>query len=134
MDDYSDIISLPHYQSQTRKHMSLHDRAAQFAPFAALTGFDGQISETARRTDSRPAVSSEDAEDINAAINFLIERISEKPFAKITYFVPDLYKKGGSISEKSGNVRKIDTVMREIIFTDKTVINIDDVLTLTTSH
>jgi hypothetical protein len=128
MDDYSDIIKLPHHQSQTRKHMSLHDRAAQFAPFAALTGFDGQISETARLTDSRPAVSREEAEDINTALNLLMEGISEKPFAKITYFVPDPYKKGGSIQEKTGNIRRIDTVLREIIFTDKTVISIDEVL------
>lgn len=130
MDNYNDIINLPHYQSARRTHMPLLERAAQFAPFAALTGFEAQIAETARLTDSRPTVSSEQARRINDNLNIIIETVSKRPHVFLTYFVPDDKKQGGALIDKEGDVRRVDTVARKVIFTDKTVIAIDDIFAL----
>lgn len=113
--NYQDIINLPHHQSAGRAHMSLHDRAAQFAPFAALRGYDDEISETARLTDRQLELNDEHIESINQQIHLIIENIKSVPMAKITYFVPDDKKEGGKYITIEANIRRIDEVQKQII-------------------
>ena len=126
---YNDIINLPHPQPARRARMPILERAAQFAPFAALTGFDGQIAETARLTDSRPVVSAEQARQINDTLNILIKTAAH-PRVALTCFMPDGAKPGGALIDFEGEVRRVDAVLREVIFTDKTAIAIDDIFAL----
>ena len=113
--NYQDIINLPHHQSATRAHMSLHDRAAQFAPFAALRGYDEEISETARLTDTQLTLNDEQIAAINRQLNLMIENIKSTPKAKITYFIPDERKEGGEYKTVEANIRRIDEVQKQII-------------------
>ncbi|MBQ5995874.1 MAG: hypothetical protein IJL63_08470 [Clostridia bacterium] len=124
-DDYSDIINVNYQGSSRRKHMSMHDRAAQFAPFAALTGYDASIDEAARLTDSEAARSEQEMFMLNEKMHILSEHISEKPEAEFTCFVPDKRKSGGSYDVFKGNVRRIDEIQRLIILTDGTQISLD---------
>ena len=127
MSEYDDIINLPHHQSTKHKQMSNYQRAAQFAPFAALTGYDAEIDETARLTDKKLELSDEQESYLNEQIQLLIERISEKPQSQITYFVPNERKSGGEYVTVTGNVRRVDDYNREIVFTDGLTVKIDDV-------
>ena len=130
MEKYKDIINLPHKQSSKRPHMSLLDRAAQFAPFAALVGYDDTIKETGRLTDERIEMSEEKLAVLNARYQILVDHLGEEPEVAITYFVPDIYKTGGTYIEKAGIVKKLDTYERMITMVDGTRILMDDVLTL----
>ena len=125
--EYGDIIDMPHHQSDKRQHMSLHDRAAQFAPFAALRGYDDEIVETARTTDARMELSAEEIEELNDKLNNLIADIKQKPMVSITYFKPDDKKSGGAYTTVKGNLRRIDDVEKVLIFTDEKKIKINDV-------
>ena len=127
MNEYDDIINLPHHQSKKHNHMSNYQRAAQFAPFAALTGYDAAIDETARLTDKKLELSEEQQEYLNQQIQLLIERISEKPTVEIIYFVPDERKSGGEYVTVTGDVRRVDDYNREIVFTNGLTVKIDDV-------
>lgn len=127
MNEYDDIIYLPHHQSSKRPHMSSHQRAAQFAPFAALTGHDAAIDETARLTDQKLELSDEQADHLNAQIQWIIENINDKPQVEITYFVPDNHKSGGEYVTVTGCVRRFDDSNREIVFVDGMTVAIDDV-------
>ena len=127
MSEYDDIINLPHHQSTKHKQMSNHQRAAQFAPFAALTGYDVAIDETARFTDEKLELSEEQQDYLNEQIQLLIEQISEKPQSQITYFVHDERKSGGENVTITGNVRRVDDYNREIVFADGLTVKIDDV-------
>lgn len=127
-DEYGDIIDLPHHQSDKRPHMSLHDRAAQFAPFAALRGYDDEIEETARLTDKRQEMSPEDIDLLNTRLGIIIENIKSKPEATITYFIADKKKDGGEYKTVTGSVRRLDEIKRTIQFTDGSTVLIDDIL------
>ena len=96
---YDDIINLPHHVSPTRQRMSMHDRAAQFAPFAALVGYDDAVAETARLTESRPELDEQEQRIINEKLAYIAEHINEHPEVCIKYFVPDERKSGGAIVE-----------------------------------
>lgn len=124
---YDDIINLPHHVSETRPRMSLYDRAAQFSPFAALTGYEAVIRETARLTESRPEPSEGEAERINAGLSALSLHIGEQPWAEITYFLPDGKKSGGALVRVSGRVKRVDEYERAVVLTDGTDIPIDDI-------
>ena len=87
--EYADIIDMPHHQSDQRAHMSLHDRAAHFAPFAAFRGYDEEIAETARLTDERQELSNEDIAILNERLHIIKDNIKSKPEVSSTYFVPD---------------------------------------------
>lgn len=126
-NDYNDIIHLPHHRSKKYAHMSLHDRAAQFAPFAALKGYDGEIDESARRTEKRITLSEEQAFMLNERTRILLEHIHELPEICITYFVPDTKKAGGAYYEKAGALRRIDEVQRIFYFTDGMEIEVDNI-------
>lgn len=128
MKDYSKIINLPHHQSATRKRMSNYDRAAQFAPFAALTGHDEAIKETARLTDDYMEMGEDRLGELSAKIQLLIDKLSEQPEITVVYFVPDERKSGGSYDEKTGIVRIIDEYERKLVFYDGDKILIDRVM------
>lgn len=127
MKDYSKIINLPHHQSATRKRMSNYDRAAQFAPFAALTGHDEAIKETARLTDDYMEMGEDRLGELSAKIQLLIDKLSEQPEITVVYFIPDERKSGGSYAEKTGIVRIIDEYERKLVFYDGDKILIDRV-------
>ena len=127
MNKYQAIINLPHYQSATRKRMSNYDRAAQFAPFAALTGHDEAIKETARLTDDYMEMGEDRLGELSAKIQLLIDKLSEQPEITVVYFIPDVRKSGGSYAEKTGIVRIIDEYERKLVFYDGDKILIDRV-------
>lgn len=128
MSKYNNIINLPHHQSATRKRMSNYDRAAQFAPFAALTGHDEAIKETARLTDDCFELGEDKLNDLSAKIQFLADKLPEQPEITVTYFLPDERKSGGSYVDKTGVVRLIDEYERKLIFYDGDRIEIDRVI------
>ena len=115
---YADIFDLPHHQSATRKHMSRYDRAAQFAPFAALTGYDDMIVEEARFTDSEIELSENETAIINDTVNELQSRIEngDHPTVTVTYFKPDEYKMGGSYETMTSILKKVDPIEKKLIF------------------
>lgn len=119
MNNYDDIINLPHYESKTRKRMSLEARSAQFAPFAALTGYDDKVKETARRTDKKLELSDEEYNVINSKLQIIKEHIKEQPEIVFTIFIKDKLKDGGKYEDIKGNVRRIDEIKEEIILVDK---------------
>ena len=121
---YDDIINLPHHVSKTRPRMSLYDRAAQFASFAALTGHEDAIEETARRTDDMVEMDEYAMDDIDNELRYIRENINIMPEVCIRYFRPDSKKSGGSYLEHRGNVKKIDENSHRLIFTDGTGIDI----------
>ncbi len=126
--DYDDIINLPHHQSDRRPHMSLYDRAAQFAPFSALTGHDDAIKETARLTDRKIELDDYDKMLLDNKMTFILNHIYEQPEITVTYFIPDTNKEGGMYLDFTGNIKKFDSVQRKVCFTDKTEILIDDII------
>lgn len=115
---YADIIHLPHHKAPNRPHMSLYDRAAQFSPFAALTGFDGVIAETARLTDRKVELSESEKILLDQKLTLIDDVIQDKHYPEISvvYFVPDYLKKGGEYEAYTGQVRKIDPIERTVVF------------------
>ena len=105
---YDDILNLPHPTSKNHPRMSLHDRAAQFSPFAALTGHEAAIKETARLTDDKQILSEDVIEKINGQLKIIAENIGAEQEITVTYFVPDSQKSGGAYVDCAGTVRKID--------------------------
>ena len=129
MDDrYNDIIKFPHHQSKKRPHMSLYDRAAQFAPFSALTGHDDAIKETARLTDRKIELDDYDKMLLDNKMTFILNHIYEQPEITVTYFIPDTNKEGGMYLDFIGNIKRYDSVERKMCFTDKTEIFVDDII------
>ena len=122
---YADIIDLPHHQSETRPKMSNYDRAAQFSPFAALTGHTESIKETARLTDEYSEPSEEMKAIMNEKILFLMEQLENQPEITITFFKPDEKKQGGAYITITGVVKKIKTYERQIQMTTGDLIPID---------
>ncbi len=130
MDDYRDILDRPRPLS---KHtpMSRQARAAQFAPFAALTGYEAAIKEEARLTDSRIERSDEQNDTLNRTLAALADSISDTPAITVTYFVADDKKDGGSYATVCGNLRRIDSLSAQLIFTDKRTVPLADILEIT---
>ena len=126
--DYSDIIHLPHHVSKTHPQMSMHDRAAQFSPFAALTGYDSAISETARLTKEKILLNEDMQELLDIKFQRLLEHLSEKPLISITFFCPD--KRGGSYVSVSGTVKKLDLFQRILTLEDGMQIFLDDIVSI----
>lgn len=127
---YDAILELPHHVSKTHRQMSRQDRAAQFAPFAALSGYDSAIRETARLTDDRIELGEELLLELNTRLQMLSERIQEAPIVSITYFTPDKQKSGGAYLTASGVVRRINDFDRTILLDDGTRIKIDDIVNI----
>ena len=127
---YDEILSLPHHVSKTRPQMPMSDRAAQFAPFAALTGYDSAIKETRRLTDERIELDEEALTALNMRYQFLMDALNEEPKVEITYFKPDERKAGGEYVSVIGAVKKVDDFERLITMQDGTKIPMDDVLSI----
>ncbi len=125
---YDDIINLPHHVSKTRPQMPMSDRAAQFAPFAALTGYDSAIKETGRLTGERIELDEEALNDLNMRYQLLVDALDEAPEVTITYFQPDERKAGGKYVSAVGAVKKIDDFERLITMQNGTKIPMGDVL------
>ena len=127
---YDEIMGLPHHVSKTRPQMPMSDRAAQFAPFAALTGYDAAIKETGRLTDERIELDVEALSALDMKYQLLIEALDEAPEVTITYFQPDERKAGGKYLTATGAVKKIDNFERRITMQDGAKIPMDDVLSI----
>ena len=125
MSKYDDIINLPYPQKPQR--MSNYNRAAQFSPCAALTGFEAAIAETARLTDSKVELDEGGKALLDEKLRLIEENIQESPEVIVTYFKPDLRKFGGAYIRKSGRVKKLDAYSRSVVFTDGTAIRIEDI-------
>ena len=123
---YDDIINLPHHISKRHPQMSLYNRAAQFAPFAALSGHDDAIEETARLTDEQRELTQGESEELNRKLAYLIQRNENTP-VDILYFQPDGRKNGGSYRTVSGTIKRIDDLEDRIVLTDGTSIPLDAV-------
>lgn len=117
---YDDIINLPHHVSAKHPQMELLDRAAQFSPFAALTGHEDSIRETARRTEEFLELEEDKKEQLDEKIHVLQENLWKKPEIIVTYFVPDEKKDGGAYVTYRGRIRKIDTYRHRLLFEDGT--------------
>ena len=126
--NYEDIINLPHHVSTKRPQMPLKDRAAQFAPFAALTGHDEAIKETARLTDERIEWDESTLAILNDKIQIILDNLDIEPEITVTYFKPDDKKSGGIYIDHTGVVKRIDDFEKTVIFTDKVFIPIEDIL------
>ncbi len=108
MGKYDDIIDLPHHVSPTRPHMPMPDRAAQFMPFRALTGYEDTVRETARLTEERSSLTEEEKAVIDGKLQLLSEKLSDQPQVTLTYFRPDRKKAGGAYVTLTGRLKKID--------------------------
>lgn len=127
MSKYDDMIDLPHPTSRKHPRMSMYERAAQFAPFAALTGYEEAIEETARRVDSYIVLDEEGIRDLNDKLNYIVTNINDNIKVSVVYFVKDTKKDGGLYKTYVGNIRLIDEVEKKIIFKDKTIIYLRDI-------
>ena len=127
---YDKIINLPHHVSKTRPQMPMSDRAAQFAPFAALTGYDSAIKETGRLTDERIELDEEALTALDRKYQLLMDTLDDAPEVTIIYFQPDERKAGGQYVSATGTVKKVDTFGRRILLQDGTRIPLDSVYDL----
>ncbi len=124
---YADIINMPHHISLNRPRMSDIDRAAQFSPFAALTGYDSTVAEAGRLTSKKCEISEDVKTILNEKMQMIRDYLDDKPFISVTYFVPDKRKDGGAYVTVSGVVKEISEYDRAIILNDKTSIPIDQI-------
>ena len=123
---YEEILNLPHHVSLNHPHMSNHDRAAQFAPFAALTGYDALIKEMARQTNKKITISKEKAEEISNKLSYLKEHLKENITITVIYFKKDKTKDGGAYLEINGVIKSIDEY-HKTIKVDNILIKISDI-------
>ena len=130
MSKYDDIINMPRHISKTRPQMSLYNRSAQFAAFAALTGYEERVKETARLTDTKIEIDDGLRNILNMKLNIISEHLKEKPEITITYFIKDNKKSGGKYSTLKCIIRRIDLVNQEIILYDRSVIKLDDIINI----
>lgn len=131
---YDDIINLPHPVSKKHPQMSFKNRAAQFSPFAALTGYEGQIKEEARLTHEKIELSENEKAQLDQKFQIVKLRLSEHPYVSITHFTPDTHKTGGEYVTSTGAIKKINLYERKIILyaengvSDGCAIAVDDIL------
>lgn len=124
------MLTLPRPLSAKHTPMPRADRAAQFSSFAALTGYDEAVGETARLTDCRIEVDEDRALELNDKLNILRDKLCERPEIAVTYFVPDNKKAGGKYVTLKGKARAINEFDRTIVFTEGGCIHIDDIFSL----
>ena len=127
---YEDILRLPHPTSLRHPRMSRVNRAAQFAAFAALSGYDDVIHETARLTDARITPSESELEALDRTLRLLLARIGEQPAVRVTLFQPDIAKSGGAYITITGSVKKYIESAKVLILTDNTPLPLSNILTL----
>lgn len=127
---YDDIIGLEYKGPKRHPRMSIHERAAQFAPFAALTGYDDVIAETGRLTGSKIELDEEQRDSLNAVLQTVRGRLLERPEVLLTYFRPDSRKAGGTYLRIKGHVRNIDEASRLVVLADGPSIPIDNLFSI----
>ena len=127
-EDFSDIINLPHHQSRRHPQMSMKERAAQFAPFAALTGYGSAISEVARLTEEQVPLGDDDNDRLNRLVTHIADRISEQPSVTVVYFKPDSRKQGGSYETITGRLKRIDDYEQQLVMLDGTAIPFENIM------
>lgn len=130
MSKYDDIINLPHHVSKNRTPMSMENRAAQFAPFAALTGHDEAIAETARLTTPKKLLSNDEMASLTRKLACVIEQVPGQEEYTFVHYVPDAKKEGGKYVSITGTVKKYDEVTRTITLSDWKVLLIDNILSI----
>ena len=128
MNDYEDILNFPHHVSSRHPQMSRMNRAAQFLPFAALTGYDAAIRETARQTDRKIELDEAAQDELDAKLRLLKDAEAEHPAVALVVFAPDPRKSGGEYVSIEGKIRRIDAFARRVILTDGREIAIDNIL------
>jgi len=131
---YKDIFQMEHHTSSTHPRMSMESRAAQFSPFAALTGYEDVIDETARVTDEKSFLLEDARRDLDETFQALAEDIASRPEVTVTYFRKDRRKKGGEYVTVTGHLKKIDEYSRTIILEEGTVVPMDDVYSLSNTR
>ena len=127
MSGYEDILNLPHHVSKKHPQMSMHNRAAQFSPFAALTGYDSAIRETARQTNRRMDLGEDEQAEIGEKLRLLMDRAGERPEADFVVFVPDARKAGGEYVSLTARVKRVDELARRVILADGREIPFEDI-------
>lgn len=127
---YDDIIHLPHPTSSKHPRMPMLDRAAQFSPFAALSGHEDAIVETARLTDCKLELAEDQKRELDRKMMALIPLLPEHPEVVVTHYIPDFVKEGGAYLTFTGNLKKIDPIDHTLYFTDGTLIAPEDVFSL----
>lgn len=125
---YDDMLHMPHHVSPTRPRMSMIDRAAQFSPFAALTGYEDAVRETARLTDHRIELDEAEKSILDEKLRLLAEQLPSQPEVSITYFQPDTRKAGSAYPTVTGTIKKIDEYKRILLMIEGTKVPIDDIL------
>ena len=125
---YDDILHLPHPTSKRHPRMPIVDRAAQFSPFAALTGYDAAVRESARVTEQRIELDEGVKAELNARLNCILEHLPEHPQVSITYFMPDEKKSGGAYRTVTGAVRKLDGFAKTLTLVDGTVVPVEEMI------
>lgn len=128
--NYEDIINLPHHTSSKHQRMPQESRAAQFAPFAALTGYDDAIKETTRITQKRINIDEETKNILNNKLQYILKNLNKKPEITFTYFIYDNKKAGGKYIEKTSIVKTIDMPNQYVILIDKTKINMNEIINI----
>ena len=126
-EQYADIINLPHHELTTRQRMPLINRAASFSPFAALTGYDETVKETARLTDARIELDEGTKEVLNDKLRLAVDLSEKNPEVSITYFLPDKRKAGGAYITTKAVIKRVDEYDRVVVLSDKSTIPIDDI-------
>ena len=132
MNPYDDIIHLPHHVSPKRTPMSMIARGAQFSPFAALTGYDAVIAESARRTEQEVELTEEAVENLDKILQELCSRLEEQPTAVYTCFVPDEKKAGGAYVKIRGALKQYDCIQKCLRLTDGRKIPVEDIVKIET--
>ena len=130
---YDDIMHLPHPNSSKHPRMAALGRAAQFAPFAALNGYEGTIRETARLTDAKAELDEDKIAALDMKLRFLADHLTECPEVSITYFKPDSRKQGGAYQVITGTVKKIDAFKKTVLMAEGTLIPIADIFEISGS-
>ena len=125
---YDDMIDMPHHVSSVHPQMRMEERAAQFSPFAALTGYGAVIKETARQTVPKLELSENSQEDIKRQLDHLAEHIDDQPEVSITYFQADQKKEGGAYVTAAGTIKRLDDVEGILKLEDGTCIKIEDII------
>ena len=134
MDQYDDIINLPHHVSPRRSRMSMVDRGAQFSPFAALTGYEAVLAESARQTQGSVELAEGAEAVLDRILRELCGRIREQPWAEYTCFQPDDRKAGGAYVQVRGNLKKYDSLESCLILTDGRKIPIESIISIQTEE
>lgn len=130
LNKYEDIMNLPHHVSTSHPRMAIYDRAAQFSPFAALTGHDEAIKETSRLTNQRIELEESSKQLLDARLQILINHLNSHPEIEVTYFIPDEKKEGGCYTTQNGRVTKIDTARYLLYLEENQFIPIKEIISL----